>query len=155
MHWDEIVSIESIGEQEVYDATVPGTHNFKNKEAPLEVAVVSQGKNIDFSTMYEAIKEYIYKPKETLSPRPLDPISKSLMGNYESNFACANSVVEPWFLNWRCYGRTLLCKWRRLLVVATCRTSRARATSLSARLRRALRKDPDALTLRVGRQANG
>jgi replicative DNA helicase len=28
VHWDEIVSIESIGEQEVYDATVPGTHNF-------------------------------------------------------------------------------------------------------------------------------
>nr|WP_313900940.1 replicative DNA helicase [Dactylosporangium aurantiacum] len=26
--WDEIVSIESIGEQEVYDATVVGTHNF-------------------------------------------------------------------------------------------------------------------------------
>jgi hypothetical protein len=77
------------------------------------------------------------------------------VGVNQTNFACANSVVEPWFLNWRCYGRTLLCKWRRLLVVATCRTSRARATSLSARLRRALRKDPDALTLRVGRQANG
>ena len=28
VHWDEIVSITSIGEQEVYDATVPGTHNF-------------------------------------------------------------------------------------------------------------------------------
>ncbi len=28
VHWDEITSIESIGEQEVYDATVPGTHNF-------------------------------------------------------------------------------------------------------------------------------
>jgi replicative DNA helicase len=28
VHWDEIGSIESIGEQEVYDATVPGTHNF-------------------------------------------------------------------------------------------------------------------------------
>lgn len=28
VHWDEIVSIASIGEQEVYDATVPGTHNF-------------------------------------------------------------------------------------------------------------------------------
>ena len=28
VHWDEIVSIKSIGEQEVYDATVPGTHNF-------------------------------------------------------------------------------------------------------------------------------
>jgi len=28
VHWDEIVSIVSIGEQEVYDATVPGTHNF-------------------------------------------------------------------------------------------------------------------------------
>jgi replicative DNA helicase len=26
--WDPIVSIESIGEQPVYDATVPGTHNF-------------------------------------------------------------------------------------------------------------------------------
>jgi replicative DNA helicase len=26
--WDKIVSIESIGEQEVFDATVPGTHNF-------------------------------------------------------------------------------------------------------------------------------
>jgi replicative DNA helicase len=26
--WDEVVSIESIGEQEVYDATVLGTHNF-------------------------------------------------------------------------------------------------------------------------------
>ena len=28
VHWDEIVSITSLGEQEVYDATVPGTHNF-------------------------------------------------------------------------------------------------------------------------------
>ena len=28
VHWDEIVSVVSIGEQEVYDATVPGTHNF-------------------------------------------------------------------------------------------------------------------------------
>jgi len=28
VHWDEIVSITSVGEQEVYDATVPGTHNF-------------------------------------------------------------------------------------------------------------------------------
>ncbi len=28
VHWDEVVSIESIGEQEVYDATVLGTHNF-------------------------------------------------------------------------------------------------------------------------------
>jgi len=26
--WDEIASVESIGEQPVYDATVPGTHNF-------------------------------------------------------------------------------------------------------------------------------
>jgi replicative DNA helicase len=26
--WDEIVAVESIGEQPVYDATVPGTHNF-------------------------------------------------------------------------------------------------------------------------------
>jgi replicative DNA helicase len=26
--WDEVVSIESLGEQEVYDATVLGTHNF-------------------------------------------------------------------------------------------------------------------------------
>ncbi len=26
--WDEVVSVESIGEQPVYDATVPGTHNF-------------------------------------------------------------------------------------------------------------------------------
>ncbi len=26
--WDEIVSVESLGEQSVYDATVPGTHNF-------------------------------------------------------------------------------------------------------------------------------
>lgn len=26
--WDEVVSIESVGEQEVYDATVLGTHNF-------------------------------------------------------------------------------------------------------------------------------
>ncbi len=28
MYWDEVVSIESIGEQPVYDATVLGTHNF-------------------------------------------------------------------------------------------------------------------------------
>jgi replicative DNA helicase len=28
VYWDEIVSIESIGEQDVYDATVLGTHNF-------------------------------------------------------------------------------------------------------------------------------
>jgi hypothetical protein len=73
----------------------------------------------------------------------------------QTNFACADSIVEPWFLNWRCYGRTLLCKWRRLLFVATCRPSRARATSLGARLSRALRKDPDALTLRADRQASG
>ena len=26
--WDEITSVESLGEQAVYDATVPGTHNF-------------------------------------------------------------------------------------------------------------------------------
>ena len=26
--WDEIVEIESLGQQEVYDATVPGAHNF-------------------------------------------------------------------------------------------------------------------------------
>ena len=26
--WDEIASVDSIGEQTVYDATVPGTHNF-------------------------------------------------------------------------------------------------------------------------------
>jgi replicative DNA helicase len=26
--WDEILSVESLGEQPVYDATVPGTHNF-------------------------------------------------------------------------------------------------------------------------------
>jgi replicative DNA helicase len=26
--WDEIVAIEPLGEQEVYDATVPGEHNF-------------------------------------------------------------------------------------------------------------------------------
>ena len=26
--WDEIVSVESLGEQPVYDATVLGTHNF-------------------------------------------------------------------------------------------------------------------------------
>jgi replicative DNA helicase len=26
--WDEIASVESLGEQPVYDATVPGTHNF-------------------------------------------------------------------------------------------------------------------------------
>lgn len=28
LHWDTVVSVESIGEQEVFDATVPGTHNF-------------------------------------------------------------------------------------------------------------------------------
>ncbi|HET9898741.1 MAG TPA: replicative DNA helicase [Streptosporangiaceae bacterium] len=28
VYWDEIASVESIGEQEVYDATVMGTHNF-------------------------------------------------------------------------------------------------------------------------------
>ena len=28
VYWDEIVSIESIGEQDVFDATVLGTHNF-------------------------------------------------------------------------------------------------------------------------------
>jgi len=28
VYWDEVVSIESIGEQDVYDATVLGTHNF-------------------------------------------------------------------------------------------------------------------------------
>jgi replicative DNA helicase len=28
LYWDEIAKIESIGEQEVYDLTVPGTHNF-------------------------------------------------------------------------------------------------------------------------------
>ncbi len=28
VYWDEIVAIESLGEQEVFDATVPGTHNF-------------------------------------------------------------------------------------------------------------------------------
>ena len=26
--WDEIASVQSLGEQPVYDATVPGTHNF-------------------------------------------------------------------------------------------------------------------------------
>ena len=26
--WDRVVEIESLGEQEVYDATVPATHNF-------------------------------------------------------------------------------------------------------------------------------
>ena len=26
--WDEIATVDSIGEQSVYDATVPGTHNF-------------------------------------------------------------------------------------------------------------------------------
>ena len=26
--WDEIASVDSMGEQPVYDATVPGTHNF-------------------------------------------------------------------------------------------------------------------------------
>jgi replicative DNA helicase len=26
--WDEVVSVEALGEQDVYDATVPGTHNF-------------------------------------------------------------------------------------------------------------------------------
>jgi replicative DNA helicase len=26
--WDEVASVESLGEQEVYDATVLGTHNF-------------------------------------------------------------------------------------------------------------------------------
>ncbi|GAB04270.1 replicative DNA helicase [Gordonia amarae NBRC 15530] len=28
VHWDEIVSLESLGVQDVYDGTVPGTHNF-------------------------------------------------------------------------------------------------------------------------------
>ncbi|MET7639275.1 replicative DNA helicase [Streptomyces sp. NPDC005438] len=28
VHWDEVVSLDSLGEREVYDATVPGTHNF-------------------------------------------------------------------------------------------------------------------------------
>ncbi|MFI8772640.1 replicative DNA helicase [Gordonia sp. NPDC062954] len=28
VYWDEIASIESIGEQDVFDGTVPGTHNF-------------------------------------------------------------------------------------------------------------------------------
>ncbi|MDV3206611.1 MAG: intein-containing replicative DNA helicase, partial [Rhodococcus ruber] len=28
VYWDEIVSIVSLGEQDVYDGTVPGTHNF-------------------------------------------------------------------------------------------------------------------------------
>ncbi|MEO1403579.1 MAG: replicative DNA helicase [Cyanobacteria bacterium J06635_1] len=28
IYWDEIVSIESIGSQQVYDLTIPGTHNF-------------------------------------------------------------------------------------------------------------------------------
>ncbi len=28
VYWDEIVSIESVGVQNVYDGTVPGTHNF-------------------------------------------------------------------------------------------------------------------------------
>ena len=28
MFWDAIVSIEPLGEQPVFDATVPGTHNF-------------------------------------------------------------------------------------------------------------------------------
>ena len=46
---------------------------------------------------------------------------------HQSNFACANAIVEPWLLNWRCYGRTLLCKWRRLLWVETCQLLRARA----------------------------
>jgi replicative DNA helicase len=28
VYWDEVKSVESIGEQSVYDATVSGTHNF-------------------------------------------------------------------------------------------------------------------------------
>ena len=28
IYWDEIISITSLGEQDVYDATVPGVHNF-------------------------------------------------------------------------------------------------------------------------------
>jgi len=28
VYWDEIVSVTSIGEQDVFDGTVPGTHNF-------------------------------------------------------------------------------------------------------------------------------
>ncbi len=28
VYWDEVVSVTSLGEQEVFDATVPGTHNF-------------------------------------------------------------------------------------------------------------------------------
>ena len=66
---------------------VPGTHNHKNKEEPLDVKIVTPGSNIDFDFMREAVKDYMPKERTALTPRPMDAISKSLMGNYESNFA--------------------------------------------------------------------
>lgn len=66
---------------------VPGTRNYKDRENPLPVAVLANGVHITFDMMREAVKDYIYKPKLTLAPRPMDATSKALMGNYESNFA--------------------------------------------------------------------
>jgi len=56
-----------------------------------------------------------------------DDANLGTVGIDQTHFTCANAIVEPWLLNWRCYGRTLLCKWRRLLLVETCQLLRARA----------------------------
>ena len=68
---------------------IPGTFNYKDEE-PKPVRVLTMGKTVTVGQMWESVKAHevrraqmpVHRPK-----RELDPVTKALLGNYESNFA--------------------------------------------------------------------
>jgi len=62
LFWDEIQSIESLGVQQVFDATVPGTHNFIANEI-----VTHNSLEQDSDVVLFVYREVVYKP-DTAEP---------------------------------------------------------------------------------------
>lgn len=52
LFWDEIVSIEFVGEQQVYDLTVPGTHNFVADDMIVHNTALQTGIALTAATRY-------------------------------------------------------------------------------------------------------
>ena len=67
---------------------VPNTLNFKNLENPVGVKILSFGNKRPISLYREALQRFFIEEKPAQNTRmELDPLTKMLMGNYESEFA--------------------------------------------------------------------
>lgn len=67
---------------------VPNTLNYKNIENPVGVKILTFGNKHPINLYREALQRYFIEEKPAvLATRELDPLTKMLMGNYESEFA--------------------------------------------------------------------